>query len=36
MPLGISDRNKMVLWPECEGRARVSLHTKNVRLVRSL
>jgi len=33
MPLGISDRNKMVLWPGCEGRARVSLHTKNVRSV---
>ena len=34
MPLGISDRNKMVLWLGCEGRARVSLHTKNVRSVR--
>jgi len=31
MPLGISDRNKMVLWPGCEGRARVSLQKKNVR-----
>ena len=30
MPLGISDRNKMVLWPGCEGRAEFSLHTKNV------
>ena len=34
MPLGISDRNKMVLWPGCEGRAEFSLHTKNVRSVR--
>ena len=34
MPLGISDLNKMVLWPGCEGRARVNLHTKNVRSVR--
>ena len=33
LPLGISDRNKMVLWPGCEGRARVSFHTKNVRSV---
>ena len=32
MPLGISDRNKMV-WPGCEGRAEFSLHTKNVRSV---
>jgi len=31
MPLGISDRNKMVLWPVCGGRAKVSLHTKNLR-----
>ena len=30
MPLGISDRNKMVLWPGCEGRAEFSLHTKSV------
>jgi len=29
MPLGISDRNKMVLWPGCEGHAEFSLHTKN-------
>jgi len=34
MPLGLSDRNNMVLWPGCEGRARFSFHTKNVRLVR--
>ena len=34
MPLGISDRNKMVLWPGCGGRAGFSLHTKNVRSVR--
>ena len=34
MPLGISDRNKMVLWPGCGGRAEFSLHTKNVRSVR--
>ena len=34
MPLGISNRNKMVLWPGCEGRAEFSLHTKNVRSVR--
>jgi len=33
MPLGISDRNKMVLWPGCEGHAEFSLHTKNVRSV---
>ena len=33
MPLGISDRNKMVLWPGCGGRAELSLHTKNVRSV---
>ena len=33
MSLGISDRNKMVLWPKCEGRAEFSLHTKNVRSV---
>jgi len=33
MPLGISDRNKMVLWPECGGRAEFSHHTKNVRSV---
>jgi len=34
MPLRISDRNKMVLWPGCEGRADFSLHTKNMRSVR--
>jgi len=33
MPLGISDRNKMVLWPGSEGCAELSLHTKNVRSV---
>ena len=33
MPLGISDRNKMVLWLGCEGRTEFSLHTKNVRSV---
>jgi len=33
MPLGISDRNKMVLWPGCGGRTEFSLHTKNVRSV---
>ena len=31
MPLGIADRNKMVLCPGCGGRAEFSLHTKNVR-----
>jgi len=31
MQLGISDRNKMVLWTGCGGRAEFSLHTKNVR-----
>jgi len=34
MPLGISDHNKMVLWPGCGGRAVWSLHKKNVRSVR--
>ena len=33
VPLGISDRNKMVLWPGCGGRAEFSLYTKNVRSV---
>jgi len=33
MLLGISDRNKMVLWPGCGGRAEFSLHTKNMRSV---
>jgi len=33
MLLGISDRNKMVLWPGCGGRAEFSLHTENVRSV---
>ena len=30
----LSDRNKMVLWPGCEGRAVWNLHTKSVRSVR--
>ena len=30
MPLGISDRNKMVLWPGCGGRVELSLHRKNM------
>jgi len=34
MLLGISDRNKMMLWPGCEGHAEFSLHIKNVRSVR--
>ena len=34
MLLGISDRNKMVLWPGCAGRAEFSRQTKNVRSVR--
>ena len=33
MLLGISDHNKMVLWPGCGSRAEFSLHTKNVRSV---
>jgi len=33
MPLGIYDRNKMVLWPGCGGRMEFILHTKNVRSV---
>jgi len=33
MPLGISDRNKMVLWPGCGGRFEFSLHTSSVRSV---
>ena len=33
IPLGISDPNKMMLWPECGGRAEFSLHTKNMRSV---
>ena len=32
-PLGISARNKMVLWPGCGGLAEFSLYTKNVRSV---
>ena len=34
MPLGLSDRNKMVLWPGCEGPTRFSLHIKNMQSVR--
>ena len=30
LPLGLSDHNKVVLWPRCESRAGFSLHTKNV------
>jgi len=30
---GFSDRNRMVLWPGCEGCAEFSLHTKNMRSV---
>jgi len=30
MPLGLSNLNKVVLWPGCEGRARCRLHKKNV------
>ena len=33
LPLGISYRNKMVLWPGCGGRAEFSYYTKNVRSV---
>ena len=33
MPLRISDRNKMVLWPGCGGRTEFSLHAKKVRSV---
>ena len=33
MLLGLSDHNKMVLWPGCEGCARCRLHKKNVRSV---
>jgi len=34
MPLGLFDRNKVVLWPGCEGRARCNLHKRNMRSVR--
>jgi len=34
LPLGLSDCNKMVLWPGCEGCARCNLHKKNVWSVR--
>jgi len=33
MLLELSDCNKMMLWPGCEGRARCRLHKKNVRFV---
>jgi len=33
MPLGISDHNKMVLWPGCGGRAEFSLDTNNMQSV---
>jgi len=33
LPLGLSNRNKMVLWPGCEGRVRCSCQGKNVRSV---
>jgi len=36
LSLGISNRNKVVLWPGCELRARYNLHKKNVRSVRFL
>jgi len=38
MPLGISDRNKMVLSPGCGGRAEFSLPTKEraIGVVRAL
>ena len=31
LPLGLSDHNKMVLWPGCAGDARCDLHEKDVR-----
>ena len=34
MRLMLSNRNKMVLWPGCEGHAVWNLHKKNVRSVR--
>jgi len=34
MPLGLFDRNKVVLWPGCEGRAVWNLHKKSARSVR--
>ena len=33
LPLALSNRNKMVLWPGCEGRVRCSCQGKNVRSV---
>ena len=33
MPLGISDRTKMVLWPGWRGRAEFSLHTSGAQTV---
>ena len=35
-PLRLSDCNKMVLWPGCEGHGWCSLHKKNVRSVQSI
>ena len=35
LPLGLSDRNKMVLWQACEGRAVWNLRKNNARSVRS-
>jgi len=32
-PLGLSDLNKMVLWPGCEGYSRCKLHKRNVGFV---
>jgi len=31
--LGLSNRNKMVLWPGCEGYARRNLHKKNLQFM---
>jgi len=28
--LGLSNHNKVVLWPGCEGGARYNLHKKNI------
>ena len=34
LPLGLPNRNKMVLWPGCESRVRCTLHKKNVWSIR--
>jgi len=34
LPLGLCDRNRMVLWPGCEGHVRCNHHKGNVRSVR--